>query len=170
MIGNELHGEDGSENGSDEEGSMPPTADGQLGKYAGLGISTLFPQNWKAEENLEARTVTIESPQGAFIAISKLDDPGQLEGALKQVRETMEEEYDEVEQEPFKRVLADVELIGITQRFAYLDLIVTSHLTTFVAGEGVYLVQIQAEDRDMDRLQAVFDAMLTSILRPSISV
>lgn len=156
MIGNDL---------PSEERSDLPRKDDQPGRYTGLGITTLYPKNWKAEENLESQTVTIESPEGAFIAISKLEGPGQLEGAMQQARETMEEEYDEVEQEVFNKVLAGVELSGITQRFAYLDLIVTSHLTTFATGEGVYLVQAQAEDRDMDRLQAVFDAMLTSILR-----
>lgn len=159
MIGNEL---------PDGERSALPSKNDQPGKYTGLGITTLYPESWKAEENLESQTVTIESPEGAFIAISRLDDPGQLEGAMKQARATMEEEYDEVEQEVFSKALADVELSGITQRFAYLDLIITSHLTTFVVGGDVYLVQIQAEDRDMDRLQAVFDAMLTSILRPML--
>jgi len=44
-----------------------------------------------------------------------------------------------------------------------LDLIIVSQLMTFTHAGRTYLIQTQAEDREHDRLQAVFAAVQTSL-------
>ena len=78
----------------------------------------------------------------------------------------MEQEYDEVETEGLSRVVGESLLEGITQRFVYLDLIVTSHLFKLEPEDEGFrplLVQIQGEDRYLDRLQQIFEAILASV-------
>lgn len=132
-------------------------------KYTGLGISLLFPETWKLDDDAESEAVTVESPEGAFLTVTKLPGQENVSEHVEQAIQTMESEYDEVEQEPLAKRLADRELTGVTQRFVYLDLIVTSCLLTVQGNTGTYLIQMQAEDRDMDQLEQVFDAILTSL-------
>ena len=80
----------------------------------------------------------------------------------------MEGEYEEVETEPLSRVLGESLLEGITQRFVYLDLIVTSHLFKLETEDEDFaplLIQIQGEDRDLEKNQPVFDAILASLFQ-----
>lgn len=131
-------------------------------KYEDLGLTILYPDNWQTEEDIDAQTVTLESPEGAFLTVTRLEQTD-LESPIEQAKAAMEHEYEEIEQEPLRKQIADRQLTGLTQRFVYLDLIITSHLISFHGNNCTYLIQIQAEDRDMMRLDRVFDAMLLSI-------
>lgn len=137
------------------------------GYFEGLGISLMYPENWTAEEDVESRSVTIESPGGTFLSVTRCSD---IEQAFLQTREMMESEYDEVETEELSRTLGDGTIVGIIQRFVYLDLIVTSQLLKLhsksLPSPGAVLVQVQGEDNDLDEKQPVFDAILTSLLQP----
>lgn len=123
----------------------------------------MYPENWNIQE--EEETLNVESPSGSFLTLSC---PVDLADAFEKAKQTMEGEYDEVETEPLSRVVGEALLEGITQRFVYLDLIVTSHLFRLEAEDEDFLpllVQIQGEDRDLERQQPVFDAILASLLQ-----
>lgn len=126
------------------------------------GVSILFPDNWTSDEDQESQAVTIESPEGAFLSVTRFEGDD-LQSPLEEAKQTMQQEYEEVEEEPFDRKIGDFQFEGVTQRFVYLDLIVTSHLIAFQHNGANYLVQIQAEDGDMTKHSQVFDAMLLSI-------
>lgn len=127
--------------------------------YQGLGISLLYPETWKLEEDPESDSVTLETPSGAFLTLSRSDD---LEADFARVKKTMESEYEEVESESYHALLAEQTFTGITQRFVFLDLIIVSHLLKFDLRGTSYVVQIQGEDREVEDLQPVFNAILTS--------
>jgi hypothetical protein len=134
-------------------------------RYQWNGISVLYPENWEIQEDDES--LNIESPTGAFVVLSR---PENIDEALDRARKTMEQEYDEVETENLARVVGESLLEGITQRFVYLDLIITSHLFKLETEDQDFvplLIQIQGEDRDLDRLQQVFDAIIASVDRLS---
>ncbi len=135
-------------------------------RFEGLGISLLYPDGWKRDESTteEEDSVIFESPCGAFISISRVDER-RLDEALSNVQSIMDSEYDEVETDRFVKRLADQDLDVVEQRFVYLDFIVVSQLFHFLQNGSAYIVQIQGEDRDVDQLQLVFDAMLTSLLK-----
>ena len=90
--------------------------------------------------------------------------------AILQAKAAMESDYDEIEEEPYERELAGIKLEGISLSFVYLDLIVSAHLFEMHQGDRRYFVQIQAEDRDMTKLEKVFDAMLLSICQGAAKV
>jgi hypothetical protein len=136
--------------------------------YEGLGIALMYPDGWKvdiAEDGREDSGVSFESPCGAFISITRYA-AADAESALRNAQEVMESEYEEVETEEFTKNIANFEFHVVEQRFVYLDFIIVSQLLSFKIEDRTYLVQIQGEDRDIDNLQMVFDAMLTSIFRP----
>ena len=129
-------------------------------RYEGKNYSFLYPETWSLEEDESTDTVTLETPTGAFISITPTPD---LEEAFQATARMMESEYEEVESEELAMQLADQSLEGMTQRFVYLDLIVTSHLLKLRAPGNPLLIQIQGEDRELDTLWQVFAAVLTSM-------
>lgn len=132
------------------------------GQFDGLGLSFLYPENWKLEQEDE-QSVTLETPQGSFLTIARLTSSTTAEAAIDRARATMEEEYDAVEHEVACREYSGIKLDGLIQRFVFLDLIITAQFLTLEHGDTFYLVQIQGEDRDIDQQQLVFDAILTSM-------
>jgi hypothetical protein len=131
-------------------------------KFEDLGLSFLYPDNWTSSEDPTAQACMLESPEGAFLTITRLEGSDVVD-PVAQAKAAMEKEYQDIEVEPISRTIANRELTGVTQRFVYLDLIITSHLLAFAGNGCTYLVQIQAEDRDMNRLEQVFEAILTSL-------
>ena len=129
-------------------------------KYTGLGFSLLYPETWKLDEDDEAKSLTLETPTGAFLTVTASEN---LEADFQRAKTTMEAEYDEVEHETSELKLAEQQLSGIIQRFVFLDLIITAHLLKLDTEDSKYLVQIQGEDREIEQLLPVFNAILTSL-------
>ncbi len=132
------------------------------GQFEGFGIEFMYPDSWTVDSDSGSNSVFIESPDGAFMAITQCAPQATAEEALAKARQAMQEDYDEIERESVVKQLAGLTLSGEVLRFVYLDLIVTSQLLSITHAEASYFVQTQAEDRDHDKLSPVFDAMLTS--------
>lgn len=132
-------------------------------QFQGFGIKLLYPDSWNCEEEMEGQSVSIESPEGAFLCITRFANVEDQTSALGRALQTMQDEYDEVEREALTREFAEFQLSGMLLRFVYLDLIIASQLLAFSHAGHTYLIQIQAEDRDHDRLGPVFDAIVTSM-------
>ncbi|MEO8269375.1 MAG: hypothetical protein ABI557_06630 [Aureliella sp.] len=133
------------------------------GNFEGFGIAFLYPDSWTLELDEEARSVSLESPEGSFFTVTRFENAVDADTAIERGVSAMQQEYDEVENEAWAKTIAGLQLEGSLLRFVYLDLIITSQLLAVVHGGVTYLVQIQAEDRDHERLEPVFDAMLTSL-------
>lgn len=134
-------------------------------KYHWSELELLYPENWSVEEDSDANSLMVQSPSGSFLSITR---PGDLQAAFERARLTMEQEYGEMESEAVTRLLEEAILEGVTQRFIYLDFVITSHLYKLETEDSEFpplLVQYQGEDRDMDQEQAVFEAIITSLLR-----
>lgn len=133
--------------------------------YRWLDYELLYPENWTVEDEPEFNSMSIHSPSGAFLSLTC---PPDLQAAFERARFAMADEYDEVETENVSRLLGEALLEGLTQRFIYLDLIVTSHLMKLemeTPGFRPLLIQMQGEDRDLEQQQMVFDAILLSLIQ-----
>lgn len=142
--------------------------------YQGLGLSCMYPENWSLSEETAPSGATtgfmLESPTSAFMMVNEYPWNVAPREAVDHAREAMVAEYPEAEFEPFEpKLLIQGEPIQDCRagdiRFYYLDLMVISRLISFTVGKKTYLVQIQAEDRDFDKLEQVFEAMLVSMLQ-----
>jgi len=136
-------------------------------EYNKLGIHFQYPENWTLDENdaLAGRaSVTVYSPGGVFWSVTvhpRRADPGQLARA---VVNAMQQEYKDVEVAETTETIAGREMIGFDLDFFYLDLIAAARVRCLQTDQATYTVFFQAEDREYDRLQAVFQAMTTSLL------
>ena len=138
--------------------------------YNGLGVSVMYPDGWKIEEDgTEENSVSFESPLGAFLTITRYPELD-FSDAVEKAHQVMLAEYDEVESEEFSRTIADREFHVTALRFVYLDFLIVAELFRFLMGGSTYLVQIQGEDRDIEKLQPVFQAMLTSLFQKAESL
>lgn len=139
-------------------------------QYEGIGVSVMYPDGWSIEEDTtDNDSVSFESPLGAFMTLTRYEGVSSVD-AVEKAQQVMVAEYDEVESETLERTIAGRELTGIALRFVYLDFLIVAELLSFSLGGSSYLVQIQGEDRDLDQLQPVFQAMLTSLFQNAASL
>lgn len=159
--------------GSAGRAKMPivdPASPGRLAmpaKFEKLGISFQYPDNWTLDEQdmLAGRnSVTVYSPGGAFWSVAvhpHSADPARL---AKAAVEAMKQEYDELDAEEAREAVAGREMIGYDLNFCYLDLINTARVRCLRTDQSTWTIFCQAEDREFDRIEMVFQAMTTSLL------
>ncbi len=127
-----------------------------------------YPESWSVSEDKQQEwvdAVLVESPDSAFLSINRYPKTDLPEEILEQACQAMANEYEEIEQEDLLFDLGDGDSFGVDLRFYVLDLIVVSRLLAFTIGRYSYLIQMQAEDRDFERLRSVFHAMVTKAIQ-----
>ncbi|MGB7345101.1 MAG: hypothetical protein WBD20_12880 [Pirellulaceae bacterium] len=134
--------------------------------FESFGIKFLYPDNWVATERSEDEDetgVTLDLPSGGFFTI-ELEGEGFSESeVIERVRAAIVEEFGEVEVE---EVVLDRAVQGertVEMRFYYLDLLIVSRLVLLPFNGETLIVQMQAENRDFDRDEPVFDAILKQL-------
>jgi hypothetical protein len=136
-------------------------------RFESLGISFQYPDNWALDDSdavLGRQSVTVYSPGGAFWSVAVhpgSPDPAKLAAAIV---ETMKNEYDSLESEPAAETVVGYELAGYDLAFYCLDLTNTALIRSLRIAQTTYTIFCQAEDRDFERLRAVFQAITTSLL------
>lgn len=135
--------------------------------YRKLGMHFAYPEGWELEESQSApASVTVHSPGGAFWSITRYPvgtPPAELIGAALQ---RMREEYRQLDTESATETLQGRQLVGCNVNFFYFDLTNTAVFRSFRDPQGTYLIYYQAEDREFERLEAVFRAITISALLP----
>lgn len=129
-----------------------------------FGIRFLYPDNWQIqsrESDEESDNVTLEMPSGGFFSVTKYRSPQPIDSVLEPIAVAMKNEYPEVEIEELDSL--DDEADSIEFRFYYLDLLIVARVTAMVLAEQTIVVQVQAESRDFDAGEPVYNAMLKSI-------
>ncbi len=136
-------------------------------RFDSLGISFQYPDNWTLDDSdavLGRQSVTVFSPGGAFWSVAVHPgsaDPAKLAAAIVG---TMKNEYDSLESEPAAETVAGHELAGYDLAFYCLDLTNTALIRSLRIAQTTYTIFCQAEDREFERLRAVFQAITTSLL------
>ena len=137
-------------------------------RFDRLGISFQYPDNWTLDDSdalLGRRSVTVYSPSGAFWSVaihSGSVDPAELAAS---VVEAMRKEYTELEVAEARETVEDQDLLGYDLAFFYLDLTNTAMIRSLQIASSTYLFFCQAEDRDLEQIGLVFQAMTASLLR-----
>ncbi len=134
-----------------------------------LGVRFLYPDNWTLDENevLEGNnTVSLYAPGGAFWSI--IVHPAGFEPAdlVEAAEAAMEQEYEQLDSEPFVDVVGSTEVLGADLNFYCLDLTNTAQIRSFATEDASYLILCQAEDREYAAVGPIFDAITRSLLHP----
>jgi len=139
-------------------------------RFDRLGISFQYPDNWTLDEEdaLAGRgSVTVYSPGGGFWSVSVHPRSADLNGLIEGAVEAMRQEYEELEAQRVKESLGPHEVVGYDLNFFYLDLTNTACIRGVQTASTTYTVFYQAEDREFDRVEQVFRAMVLSLLQGS---
>ncbi len=139
-----------------------------LSTYQGNGVSCAYPETWKVQESQgddDTEGFLIESPDAAFFAVSKFPWTCAPREVLEQATEALQQEYEEVEVEWIDSDLSMADSRSVEVRFFLLDMLVVSKLRAFSLGHQTYLIEQQAEDREYQRVDQVFDAMVETLIQ-----
>ncbi len=140
---------------------MPATFDN-------LGIRFEYPENWTVETQEDAAKtgqVVVSSPHTAFWQLSKHPSDRELEPLFDEALAALRSEYQEIDVEPTNEFLEGHLIEGYTVNFFYLDLTSTCWMKGIETLGANFLLIAQAEDREFEQVNRVFQAMLASVLR-----
>ena len=129
------------------------------------GIRFRYPENWKfdRQQNDEGWTVTLQSPETAFMLVSlreDLPDPTELaETAL----DALKEEYQDLEADDCVDTVARQPAVGHDIRFFAFDLTNTCWTRSFYTSHGTVLLMCQVNDLELSTNEPVLRAICVSL-------
>jgi hypothetical protein len=137
--------------------------------YDKLGLQFLYPENWKLTDSGDDQLpheITIESPDGgAMWSVHVYPDDADRDALIGETLKTLGETYPDLEVSTAKASLPATEGVATEALFYCLDFLVRTRLQVLRTDEHKVLAWYQAEDRDFEKLEIVFDAITTSLLQ-----
>ncbi|MEM9657844.1 MAG: hypothetical protein AAF961_05730 [Planctomycetota bacterium] len=133
-----------------------------------LGVTFEYPDNWTVEApepDDEGVQVAVSGPETAFWHLSRHDAGADFESLFDEALAALRADYHEIEATSVAEVIEGRRIEGFDVNFYCLDLTVTTWLRGIPTDAGSFLLLCQAEDRDLERVGPVFQAMLASLLR-----
>jgi hypothetical protein len=129
------------------------------------GIRFRYPENWKLEreDNDEGWTVSLQSPDTAFLMICLREDMPSADDMAASALTALREEYPDLEADDCLDSLAGQPAVGHDIRFFSLDLTNTCWTRSFYTTRGTVLVMCQANDLELDRNGPVLRAICASL-------
>ncbi len=134
--------------------------------YDRSGLKFQYPENWiVADDSMDEvpRTISLQAPSGAFWSIDIHPFSMDVEELLTMTLRIMQQEYPEAECHAVEDVIAGETASGYDLFFYCLDFVVTARLRCFRHGHATFLLTYQAEDREFDQLDPVFQAITFSL-------
>lgn len=143
-------------------------------QFDSFGVRFLYPDNWKIVDRDEEegdQGATLDVPGGGFFAIERTD-AGSVEEMIEGIVRAIAEDYEDLERESTSLDILDPGTPVTDLRFYYLDLLIVSRLVVLsgtvlpdaIDDHEVLLIQMQAESRDFDKNEMVFNALLKQII------
>jgi hypothetical protein len=130
------------------------------------GISFRYPENWTAdvEESEDGGwTVTVSSPDTAFVLVSLRPDAGDPADLADQTLAALRAEYKELDSENRVETIAGQMAIGHDVDFLTLDTPITCRTRSLETPAGPLLVLVQVSEYDRDANDPVLRAIVTSL-------
>jgi hypothetical protein len=131
-----------------------------------FGVHFLYPDNWRITEEIEEGAqagVTLESPAGSFFSLYRYRHQTDPSALLEQAIAAMRGEYEAIEKRPYEDPGAFPDEAGCDLDFYCLDLLITARILAVPDQGDCLLVQMQGENREFDRLEPVFQAVLKTL-------
>jgi len=112
-------------------------------EYKQHGIGFAYPEHWTLEENTMGTmegNVSVSNEQGAFWTLTKYPDGIDPDDVVREVLETMQSEYANLEWDRFEKVVSDKWVVGVEMTFFYLDLMNLATVLCFEQEGQTYAV------------------------------
>lgn len=137
-------------------------------EFSENGVQFLYPDNWRLDKHPSAEgldaALTLEAPSGAMWTLNVEGGLRSLEDLADSVRQTLCEEYEDVEYEPHTGCWGELETSGYELHFYVMELVVKAVIECLHFDGRTYMVMTQAEIRDYDELAPIFQALATSLV------
>jgi hypothetical protein len=129
------------------------------------GIRFRYPTNWQLEreENETGWTVSLQSPQTAFLLVSLDEEMPSTEQVIQTALEALREDYPSLEADDCVDSLAGQPAIGHDIRFFSFDLTNTCWTRSFYTANGTVLVLWQTNDLELEEVEPVLRAICASL-------
>jgi hypothetical protein len=131
------------------------------------GMNFQYPENWEVQENFaadQALEIYLLAPTGAFWSMLAFSADSNGDQLMKDVLASFDQQYDGFECAATNDVLAETRLTGFDSHFFCLDMLVTNKMRTLTVDQHNLLIMSQAESREFEKQELVFDAITTSLL------
>ena len=138
-------------------------------KYDRDNLTFQYPENWRLDEDPPRgfpRSISVSAESGAFWCATVCDPHTSLDDLTRQYIQTLENEYEDLEQQPIDVELGSDIVSGLELQFFCLDFLVRSLLLGVPLRDRNVLLTWQAEDREFDKIEPVFRAISLSLLGP----
>jgi len=133
--------------------------------YSGNGVQFFYPDGWEVqkESNDEQIMITVQSPATASWSLSLFEGHHDPEEIAETVLRAFREMYDDMEvQEPVVLVQG-IPVVAREIDFVCMELVSTASLIVFHTATQSVLVIFQAEDREMERVRPLMEAITQSL-------
>lgn len=131
------------------------------------GLRIQYPENWTLQQGQaegQGLELQIVAPSGAFWSLLAFARQNEGEPLMQEILGNLEEQYDSVETSAVQESMGGFEASGHDTFFFYLDLLVANRMRCLSAGEHRFLIIWQAENRDFDNIEPVFQAITVGFL------
>ncbi len=134
-------------------------------QFDDAGIKFLYPENWRLEreDSEEGWTVSVQSPQTAFLLLAVNAALPSVEDMLAATLDAMKAEYKDIEVEECVESVAGLPAVGHNIRFTSLDLTNTCWTRCFYSDAGTVLVLCQCNDLEDEIHESVLRAICASM-------
>lgn len=129
------------------------------------GIKLQYPENWELqrEEADSGWTITLQSPETAFLVLSFDADTPDMELMAETALNALRDEYADLESEDCIETVAGQPAVGHDVRFFSLDLTNTCWIRSFYSARGTVLVLWEINDLELERNEQVLRAICASL-------
>jgi len=131
------------------------------------GLKIQYPENWQLQENAaeqQALEIQIAAPSGAFWSLLAFSEEVDALDLMSEIIESIHDNYESVESNSATQKIGEFNAIGFDNYFFCLDLLVCNRMRCVELVTHQLLVTYQAENREFDQMEAVFDAITFSML------
>ena len=137
--------------------------------YQKRGLKFLYPENWKLTDEAETDlpcSISLETPDGgALWAVHLYEIDSDPDEILKTTLATLQVTYPDLEITPCQTDFAAANGTAVEAMFFCLDFLIRARLQVIPNREYQLLFWFQAEDREFDKLELIFQALATSVLQ-----
>ncbi|HZN35987.1 MAG TPA: hypothetical protein VFB80_19290 [Pirellulaceae bacterium] len=141
--------------------------------YENLGVRLLYPENWSItdeEDDGWPRSVTIQSQDTGFWSLHVYPAGQKLKPVVDELVAAISDDFGEVEVLPAEETFGDTVTTGVDLAFFYLDLLVEAKIRCVRTPSCTLVWLYQAESREFEAQEPVFQAMAVSMLQTQVAV
>jgi hypothetical protein len=129
------------------------------------GVRFRYPKTWKLEreETDSGWTVSLQSPDTAFLTITVDEDMPSVEHVAETALAALRDEYPDLEADERVDSLAGQPAVGHDIRFFSFDLTNTCWTRSFYCAQGTVLVLCQTSDLELETNEPILRAICASL-------